>query len=134
MEARCFFRALNRCNACKDQRITYIISNFIVVFDHEDLGQVLAGFPSTIVIYNDPCIVVLNQVCQIHSEIYQSKHLGFSDSHLQMCLLILIILIYLLLSPPGCLEATIFGHFCNVFGEVSGEDQRTLWLRHARGT
>lgn len=89
MEARCFFRVLNMCNTCKAHN--YIILNFVVEFDHEDLGQVLAGFPSTIVIYNDPCIVVLNQICQIHSEIYQSKHLRFSDSHLQMCLLILIL-------------------------------------------
>ena len=95
MEARCFFRVLNMCNTCKAHN--YIILNFVVEFDHEDLGQVLAGFPSTIVIYNDPCIVVLNQVCQIHSKIYQSKHLRFSDSHLQMCLLTFIIVNYSIL-------------------------------------
>lgn len=108
------------------------------MFDHENLGQVLAGFPSTIVIYNDPCIVVLNQICQIHSEIYQSKHLRFSDSHLQMCLLILILVNYSYLFhcpvPQVVWKPGFLAIFATFFGEVSGEDQRTLWLRHARGT
>lgn len=98
----------------------------------------LAGFPSTIVIYNDPCIAVLNQICQIHSEIYQSKHLRFSDSHLQMCLLILILVNYSYLFhcpvPQVVWKPGFLAIFATFFGEVSGEDQRTLWLRHARGT
>ena len=121
--------------------------------NNEDLGQVRASFPTIIVIYiysyiilyTDHCILVLqalpciqrpnrNLVCHIHSEIYQSKHLCFSDSHFQMCLLIFIVLIHCIAKSPRSLGRHHFSQFLTVFGQVSGEDQRTLWLCHARGT
>ena len=126
MEARCFFRVLNRCNACKAHN--YTISNFVVVFDHEDLGQVLAGFPSTIVIYNDPCIVVLNQVCQIHSESqritakYINPNIFVSATHTSRCaclsslsLIIRFLSIYFIAQSPRLFGSHDFWPFLQRF-------------------